>query len=180
MLFWLGLVAGLIIGWLFEWIIDWRFWRRDFYASLERERALRRQLADVRRELSRLQAQLADVTWPAKEAIAAVVVRDPLEQINGIGPLFAQRLHEAGIFTYAQLAAATPDSVYTALQLDERQGIDAQAWIAQARALTVPPYTESLYTESPSPESPNPESSTAASNAASNAASPNPSHPNHH
>jgi predicted flap endonuclease-1-like 5' DNA nuclease len=171
MLFWLGLVAGLIIGWVFEWIIDWRFWRRDFLVSLERERVLRRELSDARRELSRLQAQLADVTWPAKEAIAAVVVRDPLEQINGIGPLFAQRLHEAGIFTYAQLAAATPDSVYTALQLDERQSIDPQAWIAQARALTVPSYTESLYSESPKPES---------STTAVNTTSPNPSHPNHH
>lgn len=171
MLFWLGLVAGLIIGWVFEWIIDWRFWRRDFYVSLERERVLRRELSDARREISRLQAQLADVTWPAKEAIAAVVVRDPLEQINGIGPLFAQRLHEAGIFTYAQLAAATPDRVYTALQLEDRQSIDAQAWIAQARALTLPLYTESLSTGSPKPES---------STTASNTTSPNPSHPNHH
>lgn len=176
MLFWLGLVAGLIIGWVFEWIIDWRFWRRDFYVSLERERVLRRELSDARREISRLQAQLADVTWPAKEAIAAVVVRDPLEQINGIGPLFAQRLHEAGIFTYAQLAAATPDRVYTALQLEDRQSIDAQAWIAQARALTVPSYTESLNTESLYTELPKPESSTTASNTTS----PNPSHPNHH
>lgn len=143
MLFWLGLVAGLIIGWVVEWIIDWRFWRRDLFVGLEREKLLRRELADARREISRLQAQLADATWPAKEAIAAVVVRDPLEQIEGVGPLFAQRLHEAGIFTFDQLANTTPDAVQRALQLDDRRNVDAQAWIAQAKDLAHPANVES-------------------------------------
>lgn len=135
MLFWLGLVAGLIIGWVIEWIIDWRFWRRDLQTALEEERRRRSELATARAELSRLQAQAAELSWPAKEAIDEVVLRDPLEQIDGIGPLFAQRLHEAGIFTFEQLAVATPTAVCAALQPEPSQRIDAEAWIAQAQAL---------------------------------------------
>ncbi|HMN31312.1 MAG TPA: helix-hairpin-helix domain-containing protein, partial [Caldilineaceae bacterium] len=121
MLFWLGLVAGLIIGWVIEWIIDWRFWRRNLYLSLEEERRHQAELAATRSEISRLQAQLAELTWPAKEATAEVVQRDPLEQIRGIGPVFAQRLHEAGIFTFAQLAAAEPERVRAAVDPEASQ-----------------------------------------------------------
>ncbi|RIK35618.1 MAG: hypothetical protein DCC55_29765 [Chloroflexi bacterium] len=135
MVFWLGLVAGLIIGWVIEWIIDWRFWRRDFHTALEKERQRQAELRAARDEISRLQAQVAELTWPAKEAINEVVQRDPLEQIEGIGPVFAQRLHEAGIFTFDQLAAATPTAVRAALQLEQTQRIDAEAWIAQAQSL---------------------------------------------
>jgi predicted flap endonuclease-1-like 5' DNA nuclease len=136
MLFWLGLVGGLIIGWVIEWIIDWRFWRRDYYTTVAGEQQGQRELEAARQEISRLQAQVAELSWPAKEVTAALVQRDPLEQINGVGPIFAQRLHEAGIFTFAQLAAATPERVQAALMPEQRQRIDAAAWIAQAQALT--------------------------------------------
>lgn len=135
MLFWLGLVAGLIIGWVIEWIIDWRFWRRDLRVALEEERRRQAELAAARAEINRLQAQAAELSWPAREAIDEVVQRDPLEQIKGIGPLFAQRLHEAGIFTFDQLAAAAPTTVRAALQPELSQRIDAEAWIAQAQTL---------------------------------------------
>jgi predicted flap endonuclease-1-like 5' DNA nuclease len=135
MLFWLGLVGGLTIGWVIEWIIDWRFWRRDFYRAVSAEQHAQRELEAARQEISRLQAQVAELSWPAKEVTAALVQRDPLEQIHGVGPIFAQRLHEAGIFTFAQLAAATPERVQAALMPEQRQRIDAAAWIAQAQAL---------------------------------------------
>lgn len=135
LLFWLGLVAGLIIGWVIEWIIDWRFWRRDWQAALEEERRHQAELAAAHAEISRLRSQAAELSWPAKEAIDEVVQRDPLEQIQGIGPLFAQRLHEAGIFTFDQLAATTPTAVRAALQPEPSQRIDAEAWIAQAKSL---------------------------------------------
>jgi predicted flap endonuclease-1-like 5' DNA nuclease len=135
MLFWLGLVAGLIIGWVIEWIIDWRFWRRNLYLSLEAERRYQAELAAAHSEISRLQAQLAELTWPAKEATAEVVQRDPLEQIKGIGPVFAQRLHEAGIFTFAQLAAAKPEAVRAAVDPDASQGVSVEEWIADANEL---------------------------------------------
>ena len=58
-----------------------------------------------------------------------VLVSDALEQINGIGPVFANRLNEAGIYTYSQLASSTPD------ELKRITGVtrwDPADWIAQA------------------------------------------------
>lgn len=66
----------------------------------------------------------------------APVGPSPLEQIQGIGPVFARRLHEVGIVTLADLAAQTPEQV-RAIVASLRGGklINAQAWIDQARRL---------------------------------------------
>ena len=57
---------------------------------------------------------------------------DDLEVISGIGPATARRLNEAGITTYAQLAAMTPG------ELDQISGTgrwDPADWIAEAKKL---------------------------------------------
>lgn len=57
---------------------------------------------------------------------------DPLREIKGIGPVYALRLYEAGIDTFAELAALTPE------ELEEKFGVleiaDPESWIAQAKA----------------------------------------------
>jgi predicted flap endonuclease-1-like 5' DNA nuclease len=61
-----------------------------------------------------------------------VLDSDDLEEINGIGPVFANRLNEAGIYTFAQLALSEPD------QLKEITGVtrwDPEDWISQAARL---------------------------------------------
>lgn len=133
MLFWLGLVAGLILGWVIEWIIDWRFWRRQLQTALDVERQLRQELADAHLEIRQLQAQQAALSWPAKETISALVKRDPLEEIPGVGPIFAQRLHEAGIFTFAQLATTPVETVMHAIQAEDGSRPNVAEWIAQAK-----------------------------------------------
>ena len=140
MLFWLGLVTGLIVGWVIEWIIDWRFWRRQLQAALAVERQLRQELADAQVQIRQLQAQQATLSWPAKETISALVKRDPLEKIPGVGPIFAQRLHEAGIFTFAQLAATPAEKVIQAIQAESGSRPNVTEWITQAKraADTVP------------------------------------------
>ena len=69
-------------------------------------------------------------------AAPVAVTTNPLEQIQGIGPIFARRLHEAGIVSLADLAAQTPEQVRTTMAT-VRGGklINAQAWIDQARQL---------------------------------------------
>lgn len=68
-------------------------------------------------------------TKPAPEVARA----DDLTAIKGIGPTFAKRLNDAGITTFAALAAATPE------QLREVTRAPAVAnpeeWIAQARSM---------------------------------------------
>lgn len=138
MLFWLGLIAGLIIGWVVEWIIDWRFWRRPFYATLEEENRWRAEVENARRELTTLRAQV-DNGASASSLAAPTSQPDPLEEINGIGPAFAQKLNAAGVFTFAQLSRLTPERVVEIIQPESWQRIEPQAWIAQAHLLSQKP-----------------------------------------
>lgn len=83
---------------------------------------------------------------PSEEVISDEVAAEPavrpelddLQVIRGIGPVYESLLREAGIRTYADLAASSPAEVITAL--DERDVIPvseetAQSWIDEARRL---------------------------------------------
>jgi predicted flap endonuclease-1-like 5' DNA nuclease len=61
---------------------------------------------------------------------------DDLTVIRGIGPGMAQRLHQAGIYTFAQLAAITPDELRRALGNVGRLA-KVETWITQARDLAL-------------------------------------------
>lgn len=78
---------------------------------------------------------------PAAELVDSAVTisptqQDNLENIVGIGPVFANRLHAVNIDTFAQLAALTPERLLE-IMAPSRGGhmIDAAAWIEQARKL---------------------------------------------
>jgi predicted flap endonuclease-1-like 5' DNA nuclease len=58
---------------------------------------------------------------------------NPIETVDGIGPVLASRLKSAGIDDVAKLAQATPDTVAEAAGVS---GARARAWIEQARSLT--------------------------------------------
>lgn len=57
---------------------------------------------------------------------------DPLEEINGIGATYARRLRAAGIHTFADLAALTPEEARAAAKAQPWQANPAD-WIAQAK-----------------------------------------------
>lgn len=61
--------------------------------------------------------------------------RDPLVEIAGIGPVYQQRLYEAGVQTFAQLAARTGEELAAIVKAEEWQRLDFSAWIADARTL---------------------------------------------
>lgn len=125
MTFLLGLVAGLIIGWVVEWIIDWQFWRSDADDAVSQERQLRTQLDQAQAEIAALKQQVAGNTPSAS---------DNLEVINGIGPVYAQRLQDAGIVTLADLAAATPEQLHDAIGSEAWQTANTEAWVAAAQS----------------------------------------------
>ena len=60
-------------------------------------------------------------------------ISEPLEEIKGIGPVFANRLNEAGIYSFAQLGAASPDEIQ---QITGVNRWDPADWIAEARQLS--------------------------------------------
>lgn len=60
---------------------------------------------------------------------------DQLEAIHGIGPVYARRLNEAGILTYADLAQTTPEQLIASVASDSNLTPDVAAWINEAKAL---------------------------------------------
>jgi predicted flap endonuclease-1-like 5' DNA nuclease len=59
--------------------------------------------------------------------------RDDLERIDGVGPVYEQKLFDAGIETYAQLAAASEEQLAEVIAPQSWQQVDFAAWISQAR-----------------------------------------------
>ncbi|MEL6466247.1 MAG: 50S ribosomal protein L21 [Pseudomonadota bacterium] len=78
---------------------------------------------------------------PKKEAKKAAPKKaaaggDDLKQLSGVGPALEKKLHEAGVTTFAQIAAWTPEDVAA---MDEKLSfkgrIEREGWIAQAEEL---------------------------------------------
>ena len=97
-------------------------------------------------ERKKAEASLEEVQAPAAEEAAEPSkppeisaeepVPDDLTRIKGIGPTYEQRLKEAGIVTFAQLAALSDEQVE---ELEEKMKLGGRitrdAWREQARAL---------------------------------------------
>jgi large subunit ribosomal protein L21 len=62
---------------------------------------------------------------------AATLAADDLTEIKGIGPVFAERLHQAGITTFADVAKASADHLREVTHATSVANPDE--WIAQAK-----------------------------------------------
>ncbi|APX11500.1 50S ribosomal protein L21 [Tateyamaria omphalii] len=77
---------------------------------------------------------------PKKEAKKAApkadAAGDDLKQLSGVGPALEKKLHDAGVTTFAQIAAWTEEDVAA---MDEKLSfkgrIEREGWIAQAQEL---------------------------------------------
>lgn len=78
---------------------------------------------------------LAPAAKPAVTRAPEIAIPKPddLTEIKGIGPTFARRLAEAGITTFAAVAAASPDYLREVTKATAVANPDE--WITQARAL---------------------------------------------
>ena len=94
----------------------------------------RHQLATAETEIDRLKAELTNLPSQGMQVIEKIIVRDNLERINGIGPVFAQQLNKANILTFDQLAALSPERVNEIITPQPWQQIDPDAWVAEAKA----------------------------------------------
>jgi len=72
----------------------------------------------------------------AKAAPAATAGSDDLKTLSGVGPALEKKLHAAGVASFAQIAAWTPEDVAA---MDEKLSfkgrIEREGWIAQASEL---------------------------------------------
>jgi len=128
-----ALVLGLLIGWLVEWTIDWFYWRSrtrplvaenshlkaELAKPQEDQSALIREHKNLDEENSVLKAHLAELEAEINQIKAAALIghllnkdgTHNLQAIKGIGPAFANRLNEAGIRTFEQLAQLIPQDM---------------------------------------------------------------------
>ncbi len=71
---------------------------------------------------------------PEADAEPQEAEADDLTQIDGIGPTFARRLAEAGVTTFAQLAALSPEEAREITHVTVQS--DPADWIAEAQSLS--------------------------------------------
>ena len=139
---WTALLVGLIAGWLIEWVIDWLFWRRQEAPIKEESTRMttvwQNELNEAKSTIRNLEQKLQEALNREPEVVVKEVTvikeTDHLEDINGIGEVFAQRLNESGVYSFADLADLTPRRIHEIIDPQEWQAIDAAAWIAEARA----------------------------------------------
>lgn len=103
--------------------------------------ALRIELATRNDALLRLETMVKSTEARLAGMLAARPVATPqdLTAIRGIGLVFQQRLYDAGIRTYAALAAATPDQLAQIVNAPRPAQPDYASWIAQAQELAGQP-----------------------------------------
>lgn len=131
-----AIVLGVIIGWVIEWIIDWIYWRRRAGAS-------ENQLAALKAEKKALQDKIAALEmekqgWqgqPATRLAPVPALPDDLVVIKGIGPVIARKLNDAGILTFADLAAITPERLRAIVGESIQRLADEEDILSQARTL---------------------------------------------
>ena len=72
-----------------------------------------------------------------KAAPKAAAGADDLKELSGVGPALEKKLHDAGVTTFAQIAAWTPEDVAA---MDEKLSfkgrIEREGWVAQAQEKT--------------------------------------------
>lgn len=61
-----------------------------------------------------------------------VIEADDLTLLDGIGPAFATRLNEGGVYTFEKLAQMTPEEIRNTARLQSWQD-EPEGWIAEAR-----------------------------------------------
>jgi len=81
--------------------------------------------------------QLNFTSWSAQATALATTrgatVGDDLTRLEGIGPMYAERLRNSGITTFAQLAEADENALATIISAPAWRRINFASWIEQAR-----------------------------------------------
>jgi polyhydroxyalkanoate synthase len=135
-------LVGLLIGGLLG-IIFW-YWQKSTSAEDGALNVLDRLAASeahVRELEARLRMATAESTSPSKtttthdlRSVTAAVAQqtaDDLQEIDGIGPTYAQRLQDGGINSFADLAHQTIEQVM--VMSGVRSEAAAESWIHEAQ-----------------------------------------------
>jgi predicted flap endonuclease-1-like 5' DNA nuclease len=160
---WWSFIIGVIVGLVLYWLLDKFYWgpqRQARVAELEaRLHTCHDEVKSLQGELATAKAAavkpvapvMADVKAAAPKAAAAkaaapkaAVLKTPapkgipaqdLAAIRGIGPVFEQKLYEAHVGTYAELAALSEAQLKAIIKPQEWQEFHYETWKGAARKL---------------------------------------------
>lgn len=114
----------------------WAALAAERQAQMERLAAAQAENETLHQQLSRLETALTEMPGKMAQSVrpgfAAAV--SPLQQIRGIGPVYARRLQEAGIHTLADFLGRTPEQLRQITGTSQRQG-GPDIWLAEAEKL---------------------------------------------
>lgn len=125
-------LVGFLIGTLVV-LLVW-YWQKATSAEDGALELLDRHAATEAR-LREMSGESSGNPAPRRPSEAYAGPADDLEQILGIGPVYAQRLNAAGIYTYADLAHQTPDRLREITGISLKRTAEAAEWIGDARRL---------------------------------------------
>ena len=112
----------------------------ELAACTTEQEALKVQIGELQEQL---QAQAAMTAVGARSETIDIGLEEPevddFTQIKGIGPALAARLSAAGIYRYADLAAADPEELPNALGIQPWQKVEPAVWVAEAAVLAEKP-----------------------------------------
>ena len=122
------LIAGIVIGVILYWVFEQLLGGVGKNAA---DSAWANKLAEAEATIGNLKQQLETALAQAttKEVF---VVADRLQKVNGIGNVYAQKLNDAGIYTFAQLAGQSPARLTEIIAPESWQAIEPEAWIQEA------------------------------------------------
>ncbi len=131
---WFAVVLSFLVGFLVEWVVDWRFWRRD-----KDDNGAADKLSAAENNIRDLERKLKDALNREPETIikeVKVLVReDRLQNVKGIGNVFAKRLNGANIFTFEELAATSSERLTEIIDPKDWQALETEEWIEHAKQL---------------------------------------------
>ncbi|MGD2049961.1 MAG: helix-hairpin-helix domain-containing protein [Chloroflexota bacterium] len=127
--FWWGFILAAIVAAYLYWL-----WRRNREVLPEPVIVTRKSVSVPEDEQAGMQpdSESRIQLKPRQEVMPEVSQPDPLDTIDGIGPTYKRRLNESGIYTFAQLADASPKL------LREITGVtrwDPADWISEAQQM---------------------------------------------
>jgi predicted flap endonuclease-1-like 5' DNA nuclease len=163
--FWIlvGVVIGWLIEWVIDWLF-WRKDDSQLQEKLNQAEAeleqlkaqpmdgklqnelaeLKQEFASTQQEINTCRSRLADADQTIQALRAELnelrparmpEPEDQLEDIKGIGTVFARKLKAAGITTFEQLARTPAERIREIIQPQEWQKIEPEAWIIEAKAM---------------------------------------------
>ncbi|MFN2199150.1 MAG: helix-hairpin-helix domain-containing protein [Anaerolineales bacterium] len=128
------LFMGLLLGAAVGWVLLKRFQRPISEVYGERHKTDSTDEIEITTAVLSMEADESDSQVSVETE--TTLQQDRLEVIKGIGPVFARRLHEAGINTFADLAAASPEKLREIVAAKSWQAVEPDEWIKAAAALS--------------------------------------------